>query len=230
MEISLQRERSIDDDRYTNVTFHDFEDVNRNPIFGYKDEPLLSLEKTLESMSDTTDTMGSIRVAMQKSRDSDVLTRDESAAIYLYSMSSSVFRCLNKALRAEDRHALKQWFPFLKLFITALEKLPSTKELIWRGINGHDDSQSFVDNDLRTWWSVNSCSKALNIVDIFLGGEGTLFAISAVNGKDISAFSAYPDEQEVVLIPGSRVHRKPGSLNISNRVFLLHLEEISSQG
>ena len=90
-------------------------------------------------------------------RHSTLLTRDESAAIYLYSMPTSFFSRLNNTLRAENRHALKPWFAFLKLFITALEKLPSTKATIWRGVN-YDDTLIFVDNDVHIWWSVNSCS------------------------------------------------------------------------
>jgi hypothetical protein len=70
---------------------------------------------------------------------------------------------------------------------------------------------------------------ALNIVQPFLGESGTLFAIDVVHGKDISAFSAIPDEQEVVLMPGTRVRRRYESLNFIDRLFVLHLEEINPQ-
>jgi hypothetical protein len=65
-----------------------------------------------------------------------------------------------------------------------------------------------------------------NRVQPFLGENGTLFAIDAIQGKDISAFSAIPDEQEVVLMPGTRVRCKHESLNFIDRLFVLHLEEI----
>ncbi|UJR19291.1 hypothetical protein I4U23_022420 [Adineta vaga] len=44
------------------------------------------------------------------------LTWDQSAAIYLYSMP--------------DRNALKTWLLYLKLFITAFEKLPSCQTTV----------------------------------------------------------------------------------------------------
>jgi hypothetical protein len=34
----------------------------------------------------------------------------------------TLYRVLNQALRSEDREVLKVWFPYLKLFDTALEK------------------------------------------------------------------------------------------------------------
>jgi hypothetical protein len=161
-------------------------------------------------------------------RYSSLLTEDESAAIYLYSMPTPFFSHLNETLRAENRHALKPWFAFLQLFIAALGKLPSTKATVWRGVN-YDDTFTFAHNDVHVWWSINSCSMALNIVQPFLGESGTLFAIDAIDGKDISTFSAVPDEQEVVLMPGTRVRRRYESLSFTDRLFVIHLEQISSQ-
>jgi hypothetical protein len=216
-------------DRYVSSTYSECQEIN--PIFGYEDSPLLPLEETLEPIVPViSHVMDYVKTATKNySRHSNLLTPDESAAIYLYSMSSPIFSELNKALRAENRHELKRWFAFLKLFITALEKLPSIGETIWRGINC-DATLSFVDDDVHIWWSVNSCSKAPNIVQPFLGDNGTLFAINAVNGKYISEFCANPDEQEVVLMPGSRVRRRYESLNLLDRIFVLHLEEVNSQG
>ncbi|CAF4292721.1 unnamed protein product, partial [Adineta steineri] len=132
----------------------------------------------------------------------DLLMRDESAAVYLYSMSSPFFRFLNEALRAEDRHALIPWFAYLKLFMTALKKLPSIKTVVWRGVYG-DVSSVFANNNIDIWWSVNSTSMDLKIVQPFLGEHGTLFTIEAMHGKDISQFSANPEEKEVILMPGT---------------------------
>lgn len=57
------------------------------------------------------------------------LTPDMSASIYLYTMQfgtePSLFQELNKTLRTENRQALKPWFPFLKLFLSASHTLPA---------------------------------------------------------------------------------------------------------
>jgi hypothetical protein len=216
--------------RFVNNTFSDLEEANRSPIFGYEDLPLLTLEEAVEKIiPPISHLMDYVATAKKKyNPHSSLLTRDESAAIYLYSMGTPFFSCLNEILRAENRHALKPWFAFLKLFITALEKLPSTKATIWRGVN-FDDTLTFVDDETHIWWNINSCSMALNIVQPFLGKQGTLFAIDAIHGKDISAFSALPDEQEVVLMPGTRVRRRFESLNVNESIFILHLEQIIPQ-
>ncbi len=143
-------------------------------------------------------------------------------------MQTPFFSSLNNTLRAKNRHALKPWLAFLKLFITALEKLPSTKDIVWRGVND-DVSSMFVDNAVQTWWSVNSCSMALNVVEFYLGEKGTVLAIEAIHAKDICAFSAMPDEKEFVLMPGTCVRVKSPSLNFIDRFFLVHLKEENEQ-
>ncbi len=211
-------------------TISELQEVNRNPIDGYQDLPVPTLEEAIQKITPPIPRIMDYVATAKKecNRNSKLLTWDESAAIYLYSMPISFFPCLNSALRVKNRHALKSWFAFLKLFITALEKLPSTKKTVWRGVEG-DVGSIFADGDVHIWWSVNSCSMALYIVQIFLGDRGTLFAIDTIYGKDVSAFSAFPDEQEVILMPGTRVRAKCKPLSFIDRLSVIHLEEINSQ-
>ena len=217
-------------DRFVNNNLSELKEANRSPIFGYEDSLTLTLEEAVEKINPSIDrVMDYVMIAKTRyNRHSALLTRDESAAVYLYSMSTSFFSCLNKTLRAENRHALKPWFAFLKLFMTALNKLPSTKKIVWRGVYG-DVRSLFNNNDMEIWWSVNSCSTDLKIVQEFLGEKGTLFAIEAIHGKDISAFSASLEEQEVILMPGTRVRAKCESFNFIDRLFVIHLEEVTLQ-
>jgi hypothetical protein len=161
------------------------------------------------------------------------LTHDESAAIYLYTMEggeNSFYRVLNEALRSEDRPAIKPWFPYLKLFDTALAKLPTVRKNIWRGVVG-DISMNLKKGEEFTWWSVTSCSLSMDVVKDFLALEktSTLFLIEAVNGKCVSGYTNYPDEDEVLLAPGTQLHvmanisNHPGGLNI------VHLIELSEE-
>jgi hypothetical protein len=69
----------------------------------------------------------------------------------------------------------------------------------------------------------------LRSIQPYLGDNGTLFAIHTIHGKDISAFSAIPDEREVVLMPGTRMRAKCESLSFIDRLFVFHLEEINPQ-
>jgi hypothetical protein len=208
----------------------ELEEVNRNPIFGYEDSPLLTLEEAVGKIIPfVLHLMDYVATAKNKCNQYlDLLTRDESVAIYLYSMPTSFYLCLIETLRAKTRHALKPWFDFLKLFITALEKLPSTIGTVWRAASG-DVGLIFDDRDEHIWWSVNSCSTDLRGIQYYLGEKGTLFAIHTTHAKDITTFSAVPDEGEVVLMPGTRLRARCESLNFINRLSVLDLEEIDSQ-
>ena len=150
---------------------------------------------------------------------------DESAAIYLYTMQTPVHNKLNKALRTENPSEINKWLPYLKLLITALNKLPSLpKTTVWRGVEG-DISFNFEDNPVQRWWSVNSCSKSLNVIGRYLNESGTFFAIETVYGKDISQYSAMRDEEEVILMPGTRVRLQCSPLEIQGKPYTVSLKE-----
>jgi len=212
--------------RFIDNTLSELDKANKSPIFGYQHLLVLPLEQAIETIIPLVPGLAEYAAQAKQlcNRESPLLSWDESAAIYLYSMPISFFALLNENLRAENRHALKPWFSFLKLFMTALEKLPSLTAVVWRGISSNISS-NFRENTSLTWWSVNSCSTALNVVQLYLGDEGTVLCIHAYNGKDISAFSTFPDEHEIIIMPETRLHVKPNLLNFQDRLFIVHLEE-----
>ena len=114
------------------------------PISGYQDEPLVPLEEAIKPIAHFFDGIeGNAWVAKHNCPSpADGLSQDMSAAIHLYTMQfgsePSLYRELNKSLRTENRQALKPWFPFLKLFLTALHTLPSKSMNVWRGVCGVD--------------------------------------------------------------------------------------------
>lgn len=208
------------------ATLPEFEEVNRSPIDGYQYLPVLTLEEATEEIISLVPNLEDYvsRAKNECNRSSTLLTTDESAAIYLYSMPIPFFSYLNQALRTEDRHTLEPWFAFLKLFITALEKLPSTKGNVWRGIAVSAHSV-FTDGGVHIWWNVISCSTSLAVVERYLGKTGTLFAIDAIHGKYISEYSALPVEQEVLLMPGTRVQIMTGPFQFNNQLWIVSLKE-----
>jgi hypothetical protein len=215
---------------FVNSTLSELEEINRSPINGYQDSPILTLEEATARIIPPIPRIKDFVVTAKKycNQNSSLITQDQSAAIYLYSMSTPLFSSLNEILRAENRHLLKPWFAFLKLFTTALENLPLTKKTVWRGVTG-DVSSVFADGDVHMWWSITSCSMDLKVVEQYLSETGTVFAIDTINGRDITTFSAFPDEQEIVLMPGTRVRAKCQSLIHESRFFLVHLEEENSE-
>lgn len=213
-------------DRFVNKTVLELQQANDGPIEGYEDEELMTLENAVKKIASSVRNIGKyVNDAKQRCNvNSNILTLDQSAAIYLYTMSTPFFSRLNETLRAEDRSALKPWFPFLKLFMSALQNLPSSTTIVWRAVST-DIGSSIVKDDVKTWWSVNSSSTDLKVVEHYLGERGTLFAINAIDGKKIHEYSAYPDEKEVILMPGTRVRMTSESLNFQNLLQIVHLEE-----
>ncbi|CAF4220652.1 unnamed protein product [Rotaria sp. Silwood2] len=60
-------------------------------------------------------------------------------------------------LRDRDRLQLKPWFPYLKLFITALFKIePCVAKVVWRGVKA-DLHSKYHRGERYTWWAFSSC-------------------------------------------------------------------------
>ena len=115
----------------------------------------------------------------------------------------------------------------MKLFELGLDKLPTVKQVLWRGVN-RDIGKSFTKNQHVTWWSISSCSSSVNIIKDFLGNNtsSTVFLIEAVNGKVISGYSEYENEDEVILRMGTQFSVKCNALEQPNGSYIVHLVEI----
>jgi hypothetical protein len=215
--------------RFVNNNLPKLQEGSHNPLSDYEDTPVQALEKAVEKIIPLiSNVMNYVATAKKKCNwHSTLLTRDESAAIYLYTIpGTKFFSSLNRALRAGVRQVLEPWLHFLKLLMAALKKLPPTKAIIWRGVN-NDVVFTLHEDKVYTWWDITSCSMNINSVQPYLGENGTLFAIETIHGRDISTFSAVPDEEEVIIMPGTRVRAKAQSLNIPGHLFIFHLEEIA---
>ncbi|CAF1577622.1 unnamed protein product [Adineta ricciae] len=203
------------------------------PIGAYWQHSLLPIEQALEPVRANIDGLDrSIKEAKRHCchPSPHQLTKDESAAIYLYTMEggdNSFYRILNEALRSENRRALRSWFGFLKLFDTALSKLPAVKTSVWRGISGNI-SQQFKRGELLTWWSISSCSVEVDVVQDFLGKNinATLLMIVTKSAKDVSRYTSFPDEKEVILGPGTQLRVKGNALQ-HGTLQIVHLVEVS---
>ncbi|CAF1175455.1 unnamed protein product [Adineta steineri] len=203
------------------------------PVYGYRSEKLVSIEKALESVeSQINELPYYIKTAKRHCHfpSEHGLTKDQSAAVYIYTMEwgeTTLYRVLNQSLRSENRQVLKIWFPYLKLFDTALDKLPTVKEILWRGVP-LDIGKSFTKNQLVTWWSVNSCSSSVDVIKDFLGNNknSTLFLIEATNGKKVSGYTEYEKEDEIILRMGTQFRIKSNALEQSNGSHIVHLVEI----
>ncbi|CAF2940458.1 unnamed protein product [Rotaria sp. Silwood2] len=200
------------------------------PIAGYEKEELLPLEEAVRPITTLLyDLDTKVYIAKRNSqKPADGLTCDQSAAINLYTIEweephDSLYTLLNRTLRSSERKALKPWFSYLKLFLTALYKLPSTKGVIWRGIRGDVYDQYNID---QVWWGVSSCTETMQVMERFVGRSGvrTLFTIECISGKAIGAHSFYKNENEIVLMPGTYLRVKD-KWSPNENLYMIHLRE-----
>ncbi|CAF1325205.1 unnamed protein product [Adineta steineri] len=185
------------------------------PIRGYEEMPIVPLEEAVAPLvSILPKIQDYVHVAKQRceSVPPDDLTQDESASIMLYSMDwepheECLYFALNATLRTEDRSKLKTWFSYLKLILIALEKLPSTRCNVFRGVN-LNLSEQYTEGKTFIWWGFSSCTTSMGVLENeqFFGktGERTMFTIECDSGKDISRHSYYQKEKEVLLLPARR--------------------------
>jgi hypothetical protein len=208
----MQREYS------TKLPFTDINLSTSNPlklIDGYLDEPVLPLEDTLKPFDGKIDQLsGYIKEAKRKCHypSEHNLTRDESAAIYIYTMQWSdecLYDHLQAAWRSKDRSELKPWFKYLKLFKGALDKLPNTDTEIWQGIS-YDEKwkEQLLSNSLPLYSSMGSCSPSEKELKEFLEQNGEtkkiLIGYESVNGKSVTGYTA-SNSKEVMVWPGMKL-------------------------
>ena len=125
----------------------------------------------------------------------------------------SVYYVLNHLLRNEDRNRLRPFARFLWLLLHALKGCTCAEDQLGirtvnRGLKGALNSQQYSPGREIVWYQISSCSTDLSVQREFLGemGPRVLFMIELTCGRarDISHYSAHPEEKEVILPPNSR--------------------------
>jgi len=204
------------------------------PIQGFESMSLVSLEEAVKPLvSVVPDVEQMVWIAKQNcSHPKDGLTSDESASIMIYTMEwepyeKSFYVILNTALRGVNREAVKPWFSYLRLVINALQKLPATDHVVYRGVKT-DLTAQYRRGDTIVWWGFSSCALSLETLmnERFLGQSGirTLFSIECESGKNIRSHSYYAEEDEVLLLP-ARQFEVIGCLDQGNGLQIVQLKE-----
>ena len=156
------------------------------------------------------------------------------AAIHLYTQDFPLHAILNARLRNRERNALKPFFPFLKLLLTAFYKLPNAAAgsmIVYRGISGNH-SMHFQMGKRKMWWAFSTCTTRLKVLDTLLDvrdGERTFFIIHAAHAYDVTRYSAFQQrEHEVVLPPGTMLVVE-SVLQMSEGEPKLHMVQLKQQ-
>ncbi|CAF3344480.1 unnamed protein product [Rotaria sp. Silwood2] len=207
------------------------------PIQGFEDQLLVSLEDAVQPLESDVPNIKQMVYTVKANviEPEDGLSKDESSSIMLYTLEwsppdKSFYTILNEKLRSRNRHQLKPWFSYLRLFMHALSKLPpSVHSVIYRGVK-MDFSSSYREENDFVWWGFSSCTSSLGILENHIGktGKRTIFNIICNtifnSAKDISRHSFYPEEKEVLLYP-ARQFKVSSSLNTGNELHIIHIQE-----
>ncbi|CAF3782729.1 unnamed protein product [Adineta steineri] len=219
-------------DRFTDI---ELENKRLPACYGYLNYKLLSLGEAMNKLQDVLEDIDRfVKLAKRHCTypNDHNLTKDESAAIYIYTMEisddSCVYRILNQTLRLEDRSEVRPWFGYLKLLDSATSKLPRFRGIVWRGID-KNVTKNFKKGQKITWWSISSCSTSIDVISSFISksSSSTLFNIECLNGKSVSSYTCYPNEDEVILMPGTIFEVVANPLNHHGGLNIIHLKEIS---
>ena len=163
------------------------------------------------------------------------LTRDEIAAVHLYTMpwptpKGSLYYQLNAALRSRDRQGVLPYFPYLRLLFGGLRKIKRVPGTVQRGVC-HDMTGTYPQNAKVWWWGFSSATRSVAVLqeDTFMGKSGprTLFQIDARDAVNISLYSCIPTEDEALLLPGTHllVH---SVADVGNGLHIVQLKQLDT--
>ncbi|MGW7316384.1 ADP-ribosyltransferase domain-containing protein [Streptomyces sp. NPDC054865] len=155
---------------------------------------------------------------------------DAIAALHLYTCESAFYREINAVLRAPDRTKVVPYLPYLRLLFSAVSHLPARTESLWRGVSLDLRAQYPLGRTV-TWWGVSSCTSKLGVARAFLGSRGkrTLFEVTPVRAVGIRRFSAFTDEEEFILSPGTQF-KVTGVTTERGGLCTVKLTELEEQG
>ena len=216
---------------------------NFNPIAGLDKVPIVSLEEAMKAATadkefsehdlsiNKNHALKFGRQLKKKSSDAEVLNVEEIAAIQLYTQQTVLFSMLNARLRNRDREFLKPFLLFIKLFLSAIYKLTPISQALFRGVK-KNLTNFFAKGDEKTWWGFSSTTRSAEVLtnEEFLGlhGQRTLFHINGLHAYDISKYSAFPNEQELLLPAGSEFVVE-GILPLADDLRMIQLRQIPYQ-
>jgi hypothetical protein len=133
-------------------------------------------------------------------------TSDATRILSIQYKDKSPYRFINTALAERNIAVLENWKPFLHYLLKGLNKLDNISQTVFRALNIPVltmENTQYKSGALIVWITFTSTSKGKNQLAAFSGGKdkGTWFIIEITEGKDISPFSMFPAEAEVLLLP-----------------------------
>lgn len=201
---------------------------------GYEQEPLVPFEEAVQPLISIVPGIEQMVEVVKEKIDQSpyYLSTDELASIMIYTLrwktpQSSFYFILNETLRSQIRKQLLPWFPYLRLFISALSKLPSISSCtVYRGLK-MNVNEEYSKDDVVIWWDFVSCTSSMEFPEDLIDDNErkTMFIIECEFAKDISEYSFDGNRKQILLYPG-RQFRVISSLNYGDQSKFIQLKEI----
>jgi hypothetical protein len=140
------------------------------------------------------------------------LTEDEIIAIHLYTFDftdgseDNLFKQLNRILRERNPVSMLPWSGYLHYFFSGLKKITPETTTVYRGVPYSEPSiiAEYCAKRMIYWSGFTSTSPKISVAKVFAKERGIIFCVDIWSGREISKFSAFPTETEIVLSPNSK--------------------------
>ena len=149
--------------------------------------------------------------------DAHGLTENEVAAINLLTLNSPFRHTLDAMMRANDNKDVEPFFPYLRLVLSALMKLPDYAKSVFCVMEGgRGASERDYEVGTEFYWPhvARGHTELLHAVEAVLGASRRsrsrgpppmLFCVEGGTARDVRAYSSlYDNEEIIVLLPGAQ--------------------------
>ncbi|CAF1342002.1 unnamed protein product [Rotaria magnacalcarata] len=182
----------------------------RNPGLSYSETiaaaatGILTEGRELEE-DDAADSMANYLGQVVDKSDKEILK----CCIRLYTMNTFLYKLLNSVLKENIKEKIDTMAPFCYLLTEAIWSDTLADEhfygTVYRGVTLDKQSIQYYKDAIGTFkyeYAFTSTSKDQKVAEVF-GNSLLIIDVSAVGGLTVSSYSEYPDENEVLLPPGT---------------------------
>eukprot|EP01047_Picozoa_sp_COSAG01_P068132 COSAG01_NODE_9777_length_2347_cov_1.999555_1_plen_404_part_00 len=195
------------------------------PFYGWEDTPRVGLEESVKDLpipridkyAGASVDFADDYLRRHGGVDPFGLDREEIAAFNLYSKANlthpdqGFFAVMNRTLNEKDRRKLVPFFPYLRIVFDGAKKSKNACPLtLLRGFPNRRDNwqEEYKIGEVIYWWGFSSTTRKSRVLDSddFFGASGdrTLFMLDCIAGVDVTPYSDYAHEEEVLLMPGAK--------------------------
>lgn len=135
--------------------------------------------------------------------ESNILNPNQVLAIYLYTANLELLKSVN--INLQNITLSSPWYGFISCLYQGLKLLPNYEGECFRAVDLPFDSTKYELDNIVNWntFSVGNIDWK-NSSELISLGRGMIFIIKSKTGKNISSYSKYPQENEIIFVPGTK--------------------------